>query len=50
MIPYQKFQPVAARICEEEGMAARGIAFQPIADQTVKTIESLPQIGAPVAT
>ena len=26
-------------------MAACGIAFQPIADQTVKTIESLPQIG-----
>src|ERR1700736_6244700 len=42
---YDQLKAIAPRICEEEGMAARRVAFQPVADQTVKTVESLPQIG-----
>ena len=44
VIPYQKFQPVATRICEEEHMAAGGIAFQPVAYQTVKPVEPLAHV------
>ena len=37
---YEELQAVVSRICEQKNMAARGIAFQPVAHQTVKTVES----------
>src|ERR1700694_334587 len=42
---YDQLKAIAPRICEEKGMAARRVAFQPVAHQTVKTVESLPQIS-----
>ncbi len=40
-----QLQAIAPRICEQKNMAARRIAFQPVAHQTVKTVESLAHIG-----
>jgi len=42
---YDQLQAIAPRIREQENMAARGIAFQPVAHQAVKTVESLAQVG-----
>src|SRR5260370_39652160 len=42
---YEELQAVVSRICEQKNMAARGIAFQPVAHQTVKTVESLAHVG-----
>ena len=41
---YDQLQAIAPRICEQKNMAARGIAFQPVAHQTVKTVESLAHV------
>ena len=42
---YDQLQAIAPRIGEQKHMAALRIASQPVAHQTVKTVESLPHIG-----
>jgi len=46
MVIYQQLETIAPRICEQENVAALGIAAQVVAHQAVQTIKSLAHVRA----